>query len=72
MRPERRDEERAKSSQADYEQYGTEQYGTELATADGTMDDLYGDGSKHSACQSCGMCVTCGDCATYGCGRTAE
>jgi hypothetical protein len=27
-----------------------------------TMDDKYGDGSKHLCCKTCGYCITCGDC----------
>ena len=27
-----------------------------------TMNDMYADGSEHSACESCGMCRECGDC----------
>lgn len=26
------------------------------------MDDLYGDGSDHEACEVCGFCIDCGDC----------
>ena len=37
-------------------------YGTELTRMDGTMNDLYGDGSAHKACTSCGCCITCRDC----------
>lgn len=33
-----------------------------------TMDEMYGDGSDHAACPTCGMCVKCGDCEAYGCG----
>lgn len=60
----RRDEEKNESSQADYEAYGTE-----LTRMDGTMDDLYGDGSNHQTCSRCGMCLTCGDCAAHDCGQ---
>lgn len=33
-----------------------------------TMDSLYGDGSDHMACDSCGMCLLCHDCdcGSYG------
>lgn len=34
-----------------------------------TMNDLYGDGSKHEGCQECGYCKTCGDCDKFGCGK---
>lgn len=34
-----------------------------------TMDETYGDGSKHLCCPYCGYCMTCGDCKKYGCGR---
>lgn len=34
-----------------------------------TMDDLYGDGSDHEACEECGSCIECGDCEEYGCGK---
>ena len=27
-----------------------------------TMDEQYGDGSKHKVCPFCGMCIDCGDC----------
>jgi len=27
-----------------------------------TMDEVYGDSSKHKVCPSCGMCLTCNDC----------
>ncbi len=33
------------------------------------MDELYGDGSNHKACDSCGLCKTCGDCI---CGHELE
>lgn len=26
------------------------------------MNDLYGDGSNHLACDKCGLCITCKDC----------
>jgi len=26
------------------------------------MDDLYGDGSDHAACEGCGGCLDCDDC----------
>jgi len=34
-----------------------------------TMDDMYGDGSNHEACEKCGFCLTCGDCI---CGLSDE
>lgn len=33
-----------------------------------TMDSLYGDGSKHEACELCGFCIDCKDCSKFGCG----
>lgn len=33
-----------------------------------TMDEMYGDGSDHEACEVCGNCITCHDCEMYGCG----
>jgi len=27
-----------------------------------TMDDMYGDGSDHEACEECYSCIDCGDC----------
>lgn len=27
-----------------------------------TMDERYGDGSDHIACDKCGQCIECGDC----------
>lgn len=27
-----------------------------------TMDEMYGDGSDHKACEECGFCIDCGDC----------
>lgn len=31
-----------------------------------TMDDLYGDGSDHEACEGCGGCLECEDCTCNG------
>ena len=28
-----------------------------------TMDELYGDGSDHEACEGCGTCLECDGCA---------
>ena len=57
----------AASSQRDYEVYGTE-----LTRGNTTMDDIYGDGSDHEVCLSCGLCKTCGDCESYGCGTVRD
>lgn len=35
-----------------------------------TMDEMYGDGSDHEACPSCGFCKTCDDCKNLGCGSS--
>lgn len=37
-----------------------------------TMDEVYGDGSKHSTCAVCGFCINCGDCVRFGCGLKAN
>ena len=55
---------KAKSSELDYSVFGTE-----LTKLDGTMDDLYNDGSDHLVCPKCGYCIECGDCEKFGCGR---
>jgi len=34
-----------------------------------TMDDLYGDSSKHEVCLRCGFCISCQDCDNFGCGE---
>ena len=31
------------------------------------MNEIYGDGSDHEVCETCGLCITCGDCEKYGC-----
>lgn len=33
-----------------------------------TMNEMYGDGSNHEACDECGYCKRCGDCQEFGCG----
>lgn len=37
-----------------------------------TMDQTYGDGSKHECCPICGFCIDCGDCEKFGCGGKQE
>lgn len=67
----RQDEMKRITEIADSSMRDFEVYGTELSVLDWsqTMNSLYGDGSDHEACPSCGMCVVCGDCATFGCGQ---
>ena len=45
-----------------YTEEGCDNHDRTFGKKSQTMNDKYGDGSDHAACEKCGWCIECGDC----------